>query len=62
MGSLGSGLVYCTVYLTILCEPIIFHLICMETLRQVRGCVLTQCAKAEQKGQGRQSIRNLGVL
>jgi hypothetical protein len=36
MGSVGSGLVYGTIYLTILCEPIIFHLTCMETLRQVR--------------------------
>lgn len=36
MGPLGSGLVYGTIYLTILCEPIIFHLTCMETLRQVR--------------------------
>lgn len=36
MGNWGSGLVYGTVYLTILCEPIIFHLTCMETLRQVR--------------------------
>lgn len=35
-GSWGSGLVYSTVYLTILCEPVIFHLTCMETLRQVR--------------------------
>lgn len=41
MGSVGSGLVYGTIYLTILCEPIIFHLTCMETLRQVRkGCYL----------------------
>jgi hypothetical protein len=37
MGRWGSGLVYGTVYLTILCEPIIFHLTCMETLRQVCG-------------------------
>lgn len=35
LGSWGSGLVYSTIYLTILCEPIIFHLTCMETLRQV---------------------------
>jgi hypothetical protein len=43
MGSVGSGLVYGTIYLTILCEPIIFHLTCMETLRQVRKGYLCIC-------------------
>jgi hypothetical protein len=47
MGPWGSGLVYSTIYLTILCEPVIFHLTCMETLRQVRsGLVLDLCACA----------------
>lgn len=40
MGTWGSGMVYGTIYLTILCEPIIFHLTCMETLRQVRRQIL----------------------
>eukprot|EP00879_Flechtneria_rotunda_P020170 GHRR01021211.1.p1 GENE.GHRR01021211.1~~GHRR01021211.1.p1 ORF type:complete len:184 (+),score=39.00 GHRR01021211.1:394-945(+) len=35
MGTAGSAMVYGTVYMTILCEPIIFHLTCMETLQQV---------------------------
>eukprot|EP00879_Flechtneria_rotunda_P013662 GHRR01014272.1.p1 GENE.GHRR01014272.1~~GHRR01014272.1.p1 ORF type:complete len:335 (+),score=82.20 GHRR01014272.1:260-1264(+) len=34
MGTAGSAMVYGTVYMTILCEPIIFHLTCMETLQQ----------------------------
>lgn len=41
MGTWGSGMVYGTIYLTILCEPIIFHLTCMETLRQVRRQILS---------------------
>eukprot|EP00775_Hariotina_reticulata_P008889 gene8889-9067_t len=35
MGTAGSALVYVTVYLTILCEPIIFHLTCVEALQQM---------------------------
>jgi hypothetical protein len=38
MGKLGKGLVYGSIYLTILAEPIIFHLTCVESLKQVRGC------------------------
>lgn len=33
-GQLGKVLVYGTVYLTIMCEPVIFHLMCMEALKQ----------------------------
>lgn len=36
MGAWGSRLVYGTIYLSILCVPVILHLTCMETLRQVR--------------------------
>jgi hypothetical protein len=36
MGTPGSAMVYATIYMTIFCEPIIFHITCMETLRQVR--------------------------
>jgi hypothetical protein len=35
MGTPGSAMVYATIYMTIFCEPIIFHITCMETLRQV---------------------------
>lgn len=34
-GTTGRRLVYATVYLTILFEPVIFHLICMESLQQM---------------------------
>jgi amino acid permease len=36
MGKLGKGLVYGSIYLTILAEPVIFHLTCVEALKQVR--------------------------
>lgn len=36
-GTLGKALVFSTVYLTILAEPVIFHLTCMESLKQVGG-------------------------
>lgn len=35
MGRLGSALVYATIYFSILLQPIMLHLTCMETLRQV---------------------------
>ena len=35
MGVWGRRLTYCTVYLTILGEPIIFHLTSMEALQQI---------------------------
>lgn len=35
MGVWGRRLVYCTVYLTIMGEPIIFHLTSMEALQQI---------------------------
>jgi hypothetical protein len=38
MGTPGSAMVYATIYMTIFCEPIIFHITCMETLRQVSCC------------------------
>lgn len=34
-GATGRRLVYATVYLTILFEPVIFHLTCMESLQQM---------------------------
>jgi hypothetical protein len=49
MGPIGSGLVYCTIYLTILCEPIIFHITCMETLRQVRVGVHADTDRANRR-------------
>lgn len=39
-GRVGKALVFGTVYLTILFEPVIFQLMCMEALQQVRHCVL----------------------
>lgn len=34
-GATGRRLVYATIYLTILLEPVIFHLTCMESLQQM---------------------------
>eukprot|EP00775_Hariotina_reticulata_P002276 gene2276-2588_t len=34
MGAVGSALVYGSIYVSILCVPIILHLTCMETLQQ----------------------------
>jgi hypothetical protein len=41
MGTPGSAMVYATIYMTIFCEPIIFHITCMETLRQVGSHCVT---------------------
>lgn len=41
-GQLGKVLVYGTVYLTILCEPVMFQLMCMEALQQVSSPSLSQ--------------------
>lgn len=35
LGTAGSAMVYGTIYASIFCVPIILHITCMETLRQV---------------------------
>lgn len=40
-GTAGRAMVFGSVYLTILLEPVIFHLMCMEALRQVSCLLLT---------------------
>lgn len=35
LGRLGSAMVYATIYFSILLQPIMLHLTCMESLRQV---------------------------
>jgi vesicular inhibitory amino acid transporter len=43
-GRVGQILVFCTIYLTILGEPIIFHLTCMESLKQVSKATSQLCS------------------
>jgi amino acid permease len=49
MGTPGSAMVYATIYATIFCVPIILHITCIETLRQVSYCsalrVFQNCAE-----------------